>query len=400
MSTALRTYYRGRNLVTMRDEAAGQSRVYHFDHQGTTQCLTDQAGAVTDRFAADAWGVQVKRTGASINRHWYIGNSGYLRQTDLTVDYARSRWLRAPSSRWLSRDPVGFARPPQAAYTYASNSPGARIDPTGQFTVNLYHFFVEGAVRPFDAVARYDNAVRIWNNLAPGGQISIQASYQRPDVPARICVCSGGTTPPSRKTVDVRDWHPGESLLARLVTTQWIAENYHLTNCDGEFVIWTGTNPDEPNEYADTTYPFWNNPHRLIEGVTFWWESHLQHADAFAKANQGGILAHELGHGLFGLRHAGCGLMYGYIGAPASTRWSPECLDLTSVRRLEDAWQVRVPKLRHCQGHEPMYGIKCGPPEGGSSKPQQAPIFMIIGAGTCQLEGYPCCLLPRPYPCP
>jgi hypothetical protein len=36
----------------------------------TTQCLTDISGAVTDRFASDAWGVQVKRTGTSINRHW------------------------------------------------------------------------------------------------------------------------------------------------------------------------------------------------------------------------------------------------------------------------------------------------------------------------------------------
>lgn len=49
MSTALRTYYRGHNLATMRDDVAQQGRVYHFDHQGTSQCLTDSTGAVTDR---------------------------------------------------------------------------------------------------------------------------------------------------------------------------------------------------------------------------------------------------------------------------------------------------------------------------------------------------------------
>jgi hypothetical protein len=49
MSTALRTYYRGSNLATLRDDVAQQSRVYHFDHQGTTQCLTDATGTVTDR---------------------------------------------------------------------------------------------------------------------------------------------------------------------------------------------------------------------------------------------------------------------------------------------------------------------------------------------------------------
>ena len=64
----------------MQDVQASHVRYYHFDHQGTTQCLTDETGAVTDRFASNAWGVQVKRTGTSINRQWYIGNSGYHHQ--------------------------------------------------------------------------------------------------------------------------------------------------------------------------------------------------------------------------------------------------------------------------------------------------------------------------------
>lgn len=72
MSTSLRRYFRGHRLVAMQDVQANQTRYYHFDHQGTTQCLTDEAGAVTDRFASNAWGVPVKRTGTSINRQWYI----------------------------------------------------------------------------------------------------------------------------------------------------------------------------------------------------------------------------------------------------------------------------------------------------------------------------------------
>jgi hypothetical protein len=55
---------------------AGQNRYPHYDHQGTTLCLTDSSGAVTDRFASDAWGVKVKQTGDSINRNWYIGIFG------------------------------------------------------------------------------------------------------------------------------------------------------------------------------------------------------------------------------------------------------------------------------------------------------------------------------------
>jgi hypothetical protein len=37
MGTALRSYSRGHNLVSMRDGVTNTSRYYHFDHQGTTQ---------------------------------------------------------------------------------------------------------------------------------------------------------------------------------------------------------------------------------------------------------------------------------------------------------------------------------------------------------------------------
>src|ERR1051326_6698392 len=77
LMSVLRRYYRGDELVAMRDVPAATTRYYHFDHQGTTQCLTDSTGAVTDRFASEAWGAQVKRTGSSIDRHWYVGGKGY-----------------------------------------------------------------------------------------------------------------------------------------------------------------------------------------------------------------------------------------------------------------------------------------------------------------------------------
>jgi RHS repeat-associated protein len=115
----------------MRDVAAGQSRVYHFDHQGTTQCLTDQTGAVTDRFASDAWGVQVKRTGSSINRQWYIGKLGYYRQADRTLDYVRARSLDVTRALWLSQDPI-LHHSRAFRYAYVRNLPTSAVDPTGE----------------------------------------------------------------------------------------------------------------------------------------------------------------------------------------------------------------------------------------------------------------------------
>ncbi len=57
MSTALRTEWCGATRAAMHDHVAGLTRTYHLDHQGTVQCLTDDNGEVTDRFACDARGV-------------------------------------------------------------------------------------------------------------------------------------------------------------------------------------------------------------------------------------------------------------------------------------------------------------------------------------------------------
>src|SRR5436190_24116717 len=113
----------------MRDEVAHQTRYYHFDNQGTTQALTDSTGTVTDRFASDAWGVQVKRTGSSTNRQWYVGNLGYYRHLDQLLDYVRARYLFPSQGRWLGVDPASEAN--GVPYGYVQNGPVAHVDPTG-----------------------------------------------------------------------------------------------------------------------------------------------------------------------------------------------------------------------------------------------------------------------------
>src|SRR5207244_2940425 len=133
---ALRTYYRGFMLAAMRDEVAGANRYFHGDHQGTTQALTDGTGGVTDRFAADAWGVQVKRTGLSINRQWYVGGLGYTGQVDQVLDYVRARYLKPERGRWLARDQIQRPRRPAALYGYVQNQPSRLVDPAGLFSVD------------------------------------------------------------------------------------------------------------------------------------------------------------------------------------------------------------------------------------------------------------------------
>ena len=128
MTAVLRRYFRGRKLNTMEDVVAGKKYVFHFDHQGSTQALTDATtGAVTDRFASDAWGVPVKRTGTSLNRNWYIGNSGYYASPRTSGDYVRGRYLSTFLGCWMSRDRF----PGELPYAYAELNPAGRIDPGG-----------------------------------------------------------------------------------------------------------------------------------------------------------------------------------------------------------------------------------------------------------------------------
>ena len=147
-----RRYYRGHNLVAMRDGLGNQSRYFHFDHQGTTQCLTDSSGAVTDRFASDACGVEVRRTGTSLNRQWYIGKLGYYQEIDEAKTYVRARWLAPSLGAWMTKDPENFTPPiprvnslldsplayrsPRShdrhhRYAYAENAPTRFADPSG-----------------------------------------------------------------------------------------------------------------------------------------------------------------------------------------------------------------------------------------------------------------------------
>lgn len=108
MSTSLRYYVRGYDQISLRERFPGNSRYYHYDHQGTTECLTDRNGVVTDRFTSDAWGVPAKRTGNSINRYWYIGQSSYYSHVNQAVDYVRARYLMLNSGTWLCVDPLSL----------------------------------------------------------------------------------------------------------------------------------------------------------------------------------------------------------------------------------------------------------------------------------------------------
>lgn len=128
MRTPIRRYYRGATQTAIRDVQAATTHYFHYDQQGTTQCLTNSTLTVTDRFASNAWGQQVRRSGSSSNRHWYIGNWGYTQGREQGLDYVRARYYKPNAGQWIAQDPI---RPRNLTYVYASNMPSVRVDASG-----------------------------------------------------------------------------------------------------------------------------------------------------------------------------------------------------------------------------------------------------------------------------
>jgi len=114
----------------------GQSSFYHFDGQGNTTSLTDSAANVGDIYAYSAFGEVTQRIGNTHNSFLYIGRHGYY-YNDVTDEVSvRQRLLSARRQRWLSVDPLFFAKEHvNGIYGYVENSPLLSSDPSGLITI-------------------------------------------------------------------------------------------------------------------------------------------------------------------------------------------------------------------------------------------------------------------------
>ncbi|HUP82468.1 MAG TPA: putative Ig domain-containing protein [Pirellula sp.] len=129
----LASYIYGRNLIAQ--NRGGVMSFYLRDGLGSTRALADVTGTVTDRFAYDAFGLQVERTGSTSTSFLFAGEQ---RDTSLGLDYLRARYYNTSIGRFVSRDsyageigdPVTLHR-----YLYARDNPANYTDPTGKWSV-------------------------------------------------------------------------------------------------------------------------------------------------------------------------------------------------------------------------------------------------------------------------
>ena len=165
------TYYYGSGLVyekktgTLSDDSQSNEdttlQVYHFNHLGSTICLTDKTGTVTNRFNYGTYGELLtadKAVVVDITRFLYNGEYGV--QTDANgLYYMRSRYYSPEIRRFINQDVVTGSINQSASlnrYSYVEGNPVSYTDPFGlspyQFISRTIHIgldvvgiFVPGA---------------------------------------------------------------------------------------------------------------------------------------------------------------------------------------------------------------------------------------------------------------
>jgi RHS repeat-associated protein len=127
------TYYiYGLGLIAQ--EENGAYRTHHYDLRGSTVAITDENGAVTDRFQYDPYGKVVHRSSSTSTYFLFNGRDGVITDENGLL-YMRARYYNPEIRRFLSKDPVrsSIVNPQSLdAYGYCENDPISKVDPSGE----------------------------------------------------------------------------------------------------------------------------------------------------------------------------------------------------------------------------------------------------------------------------
>jgi len=142
-----RTYAYGLQRISENQLVSGtwKPSFYGYDGHGNVRFLTNSAAAITDSYQYDAFGMQIARTGTTLNVYQY---SGEWLDGSVGLYYLRARYYNDATGRFWARDPVegkrccGLSWNP---YIYTRDNPINAVDPTGRglvedFLIRAYIF--------------------------------------------------------------------------------------------------------------------------------------------------------------------------------------------------------------------------------------------------------------------
>jgi len=127
--TLLASYVYGDDLISQK--RGGVKSYYHHDGQMSVRALTSAAGAVTDRYTYDAFGIPLATEGTTVN-HYLYGGEQY--DPNIGFYYLRARYMDPQIGRFISMDSFdGGIYDPKSLhkYVYAYNDPVRYFDPSG-----------------------------------------------------------------------------------------------------------------------------------------------------------------------------------------------------------------------------------------------------------------------------
>ena len=128
---SVKKYVYGLGLIGEDDN--GHFKTYHFDYRGSTVAITNESGAITDRFAYDTYGKQISHTGNSFIIFGYNGRDGVI--TDVNgLLYMRSRYYSPELRRFVNADVLHGNISNSSSlnrYAYVNGNPVSFVDPFG-----------------------------------------------------------------------------------------------------------------------------------------------------------------------------------------------------------------------------------------------------------------------------
>ncbi len=151
-STSVANYVHADDLLSMTHEDADTS-YYLYDGQMSTRQLTDSLAAVTDRYAYDAFGVDLYQTGTTANAYRYTGEQY---DPNLGFYYLGARYYAQSQGRFVSSDPFsGSTYDPMSLhkYLYALANPIMNVDPTGMGAMLAYVLMLKCITLPMICLA-------------------------------------------------------------------------------------------------------------------------------------------------------------------------------------------------------------------------------------------------------
>ncbi len=131
-SATLARYHYGASR-RLGENRAGSRAFFLQDVLGTPVALTATDGTVLTRYLYDAWGKLVQQSGSSAQP---FGFTGYQRDGESGLYYARNRYYDAGTGRFLREDPyAGDTKQPSSLhpYLYGSANPTLVVDPSGLY---------------------------------------------------------------------------------------------------------------------------------------------------------------------------------------------------------------------------------------------------------------------------